>query len=72
MGTTTISVRDETLERFNDLRDELNDSSDEPNMTHDEFVWELLDTHEAEHRLSDAIPPDQDADPEWEGDSYDG
>jgi len=72
MGTTTISVREETLERFNDLRDELNESSDEPDLTHDEFVWELLDEHEQEHRLDGAEPAEQPASAEWEGESYDG
>ena len=46
--TTTISVEDKTLERFRDLKAELDDRQDGvPDHTADSFMWALMDTWEA-------------------------
>ena len=46
--TTTISVEDKTLERFRDLKAELDDRQDgAPDHTADSFMWALMDTWEA-------------------------
>ena len=46
--TTTISVEGQTLERFHDLKQDLDDEQDGvPDHTADSFLWALMDTWEA-------------------------
>ena len=47
MGQTTITVKERTLERFNDLKDEVNDAEpDVPPSNADHFLKSLMDTWE--------------------------
>ena len=45
--TTTITVEDSTLERFKQLKQELDDVQDAPDHTNETFLKCLMDTYEA-------------------------
>lgn len=47
MGQTTITIQDETLERFKQLKAELDDEQNAPDHSADSFLNGLLDTWQA-------------------------
>jgi len=57
MGKTTLTVSDETLERFGSLKSELDDvQTDCPNHTNESFLNALLDTWEQVGRVPEDGP----------------
>lgn len=47
MGQTTITVQEQTLERFKRLKNELDEQQDAPDHTNELFLQALMDTWEA-------------------------
>jgi hypothetical protein len=47
MGQTTITVQEQTLERFKQLKNELDEQQDAPDHTNELFLQALMDTWEA-------------------------
>ena len=47
MGQTTITVSEQTLERFKSLKAELNEQQGPPDQTNESFLHALMDTWEA-------------------------